>query len=80
VTCPPHRKPGEHREEEKNMYASHKDETILRYYSTTVSLSHSTCSALSSSPHAHSFVLGIVCVTGDRAGEVFLGGHEEGGD
>ena len=25
-------------------------------------------------------VIIIVCVTGDRAGEVFLGGHEEGGD
>jgi hypothetical protein len=25
-------------------------------------------------------VIGIVCVTGDRAGEVFLGGHEEGSD
>ena len=25
-------------------------------------------------------VVVIVCVTGDRAGEVFLGGHEEGGD
>ena len=25
-------------------------------------------------------VIVIVCVTRDRSGEVFLGGHEEGGD
>ena len=71
MTCAPRRKPGE--TERRRIKIPCTLPTKTKRYSVTII-------RVIGGGNVIVRVIVIVCVTGDRAGEVFLGGHEGGGN